>query len=407
MMIIIILIGVAYATASLTGALQRTGAVDRLRTGSGPLTVSAQSLYRSLYDADATAAAAFLSGGAEPPELRTRYQNDIAAASGALARVARQGSADPAALATLTENLPVYTGLIETARTDNRAGYPVGAAYLREASALMRNTLLPAAQRVYKTEFDAVDGDRSAAAEFPWIALPLGVLLLVLLAATARLLTRRTNRLVNIGVFLALLAITISLIWTVSAWGAAATDLHRSATTGSNQVKGLVNIRIAVLEARGDESLTLVARGTGGSYEDEFNQTMNRLLGKSTATGWLTSAQADATDPQVRKLISSAATDLKDWQQSHQTLRKLDDSGKYPEAVAMAIGDRSSDTPAYFNRVDSHLAEAIGLASTASTTQATAAADALNGEGGVVTVIILAAVAAAAIGLQRRIAEYR
>jgi hypothetical protein len=52
-------------------------------------------------------------------------------------------------LLTLSTDLPVYTGEIETARADNRIGYPVGAAYLREATTLMNSSLLPAAENLY------------------------------------------------------------------------------------------------------------------------------------------------------------------------------------------------------------------------------------------------------------------
>jgi hypothetical protein len=406
-MIVILLIGLGYGTAALIGAVQRDGAVHRMRTTSGPLTVSAQSLYRSLYDADATAAAAFLSGGAEPKTLRDRYDNDIAAASAALAEVAADRTANPASIATLSANLPVYTGLVATARADNRTGYPVGAAYLREASSLMHNTLLQAAQSVYQAELVGMDTDRKQAVSFPWLAVPLGLLLLAVLAATARYLARRTNRIVNAGVTTAVLAVVISMIWMVASWGAAATHLHKAESTGSAQVKGLITIRIAVLQARGYESLTLVARGSGSAYEDDFTQTMNRVLGTSKATGFLTSAQADATDPEVRKLTSSVAADLRGWVAAHKQLRDRDDSGDYPDAVEMAIGAGATDTPAYFNRVDRNLAAAIDLTSKEFSDQAGAAAAAQGGEGVAVTVLVVIALVAATIGLQRRIAEYR
>src|SRR2546426_5603795 len=44
----------------------RARAVDDLAVRSGPLSVAAQEIYRSLSDADATATGAFLSGGLEP-----------------------------------------------------------------------------------------------------------------------------------------------------------------------------------------------------------------------------------------------------------------------------------------------------------------------------------------------------
>ncbi len=70
-------------------------------------------------------------------------------------------------LATLSAELPVYTDEAGTARADNRLGLPLGAAYLREASALMRGTLLPAASDIYARESAAADrvkrpGDRAA-----------------------------------------------------------------------------------------------------------------------------------------------------------------------------------------------------------------------------------------------------
>jgi len=395
-MVAILAIGLAYAAVALAGAVQRDNAVDRMRTTSGPLTVSAQSLYRSLFDADATAAAAFLSGGTEPKELRDRYDNDIAAASAALADISGDPTANRSSINTLTANLPVYAGLVETARADNRAGLPVGAAYLREASALMHSTLLGAATSVNRAESDGMEADRAAGAGFPWLALPLGVALIVVLAVTARLLARRTNRVFNIGVTTAILAVAISMIWMVASWGAATRHLDKARTDGSAQVKVLVTIRIAVLEARADESLTLVARGSDTEFEQDFQQVLTRILGKTNATGFLNSAQADATDPAVRKLISSVSTDLKGWQAAHKTLRQLDDAGDYPRAVQMATQER-----------DTNLARAIDLTSKHFTAQGAAAASAQSGEAAAVTVLIALALVAATIGVQRRIAEYR
>src|SRR6266581_7886662 len=109
-----------------------------------------QQIYRALSDADATAASAFLSGGLEPIAARRRYQADIAQAAAHLESATAAAGHSPAArdLARLSAGLPVYAGEVETARADNRLGLPLGAAYLREASSLMRGALLPAARDV-------------------------------------------------------------------------------------------------------------------------------------------------------------------------------------------------------------------------------------------------------------------
>ena len=129
----------------------------------------------SLSDADATAAAAFLSSAAEPPQLRQRYQADIADASAALAAASAPGDRHlgRGPVARISAALPVYTGLVETARTQNRLNLPVGAAYLREASALMRDELLPAATELYRSETAQLDRDLSAGSAFPWLTVPL------------------------------------------------------------------------------------------------------------------------------------------------------------------------------------------------------------------------------------------
>ncbi len=121
-----------------------SSAASNVVTVSEPLSFDAQRIYRALSDADATEAAAFLSGGLEPFSLRQRYEADIEQAGHELeaAAAAAGHSAAESQLAALAAGLPVYAGLVETARADNRLGLPLGAAYLREASAFMRTTLL-------------------------------------------------------------------------------------------------------------------------------------------------------------------------------------------------------------------------------------------------------------------------
>ncbi|MBM0239138.1 hypothetical protein JNW88_21985 [Micromonospora sp. ATA32] len=141
----LVALGFVVGVVGFTGVRQRADLIDGVTSRSGTLVVAAQDLYRALSDADATAASAFLSGGVEPAAQRDRYQNDVAEAAAALAVIAAGRSGDGArdgAVGVIAAELPVYTGLIETARAYNRQGLPVGAAYLREASGLMRQRML-------------------------------------------------------------------------------------------------------------------------------------------------------------------------------------------------------------------------------------------------------------------------
>src|SRR5438477_1310682 len=228
LMLLLAVLGLLAGTAGVVGVMQRSAVVDGVRHGSGPLTVQAQQLYRSLSDADATVAAAFLAGGIEPDALRTRYQKDVADASAALAAVTAGASADRNAVNRLAAQLPVYTGLVDTARTYNRLGKPLGAAYLREASGLMRSELLPAAQSLYASETRQLRADRTGGAAFPWLAVPLLLLTIAGLVWAQRYLTRRTHRLLNVGLVTATGLAVVMLGWTTLSWVTAQNHLDAS-----------------------------------------------------------------------------------------------------------------------------------------------------------------------------------
>ena len=137
----------AVCAAQLNGRIAQHNAVlDR----SEPFAYSAQKLYAALSAADAAAASAFLSGGIETAPMRARYQQALADAASALTDATAEATdADTrTALADISAQLAAYTGQVESARANNRLGFPVGSAYLREASSLMQTALLPGAERI-------------------------------------------------------------------------------------------------------------------------------------------------------------------------------------------------------------------------------------------------------------------
>ncbi|MFC7485026.1 hypothetical protein ACFQX7_40180 [Luedemannella flava] len=164
----LVVIGLVAGVAGVLAVRQRAALVRDVGTFSGPLSVRAQDIYRSLSEADATAANAFLANGVEPAALRQRYLDSIAQATASLAVALRDADDRGAAkLDVLARELPVYTGLVETARSYNRLGTPLGGAYLREASGLMRQTLLPAAHDLFQIEADRLAQAQRDGATFP------------------------------------------------------------------------------------------------------------------------------------------------------------------------------------------------------------------------------------------------
>jgi tetrahydromethanopterin S-methyltransferase subunit G len=401
LVVVSVLVGVVTAII----VQSRAQALDNLSGRSGPLSVAAQDLYRSLSDADATANSAFLSNGVEPKDVRSRYEKDIAEAEHALAMAvaAREPAdlSDPnSPLAVLSSQLPVYTGVVETARANNLQGNPVGAAYQREASSLLREKMLPAARSLYDTETQGVVDDQDTATSWLTLAVEvlLGLAMLVLLFYAQRYVRQRTRRRVNAGLAVATVAALASLVWVLAASIGVMVNVHASREDGSEQTKILADARINVLAARGDETLTLVARGSGAEFEKDYKTTR-----KDLATQELPGARDLATDADVHGNVQTAIDQEIAWNREHIKIREADDRGDFPGAVKLALGTASAG----FDKVDQALNDAIGETTGTFDQEVSQASGALTGL--VVGVILLALVTAAGAGagIWQRLKEYR
>ena len=162
-----VVIGVALACAADLGVVSRRHhAVSTFGGQSEPLVVLAQRIQTELSQADASAANGFLAGALEPADQVARYQQGTTEAADDIAQAARDtgtGGAGGLAVRTLAEQLPVYTGLVQTAVADNRQGFPVGAAYLRSASQLLHTEMLPAAAQLAATSAAQLNRQEDAA----------------------------------------------------------------------------------------------------------------------------------------------------------------------------------------------------------------------------------------------------
>lgn len=387
---------------------EHASAAGNVVTVSEPLSLDAQQIYRSLSDADATEAAAFLSGGLEPLGLRARYQADIALAASHLQAAATAGAGESAAgsrLAILSRGLPTYTGLVETARADNRLGLPLGAAYLREASGFLRARLLPAARDLYTLENAQLAAADHRATGLPYATLAVALIAAALMFAGQRWLARRTRRIVNPGLLAASIAGIVSLVWLLTAFTVARTHLIAARDHGSAPVEALARAEIAVLQAHADESLTLIDRSGDDAFQRDF-LSLQKMLGPGRGT-LLTDAAAAAAGSPGGQPAAAAATDAPDWFGDHRAVRVLDDSGHYPAAVKRALGTGLADSGNAFGRLDTDLTSAIAADQASFRSTAQRGRDAFTGLEAGMIVLSLAVAACCAWGISRRLAEYR
>jgi hypothetical protein len=386
---------------------EHASAAGNVVTVSEPLSVDAQQIYRSLSAADATEAAAFLSGGLEPLTLRAQYQTDITRAARQLvaATAAAGQSAAGSSLVTLSAGLPHYAGLVETARADNRLLLPLGAAYLREASGFMRATLLPAARDLSAQENAQLAAADQQATGLPWAALVVALIAAQLLAAGQWWLARRTNRIVNPGLLIASIAGLASLIWLVSALTVARAHLIAARDHGSAPVEALARAETAALQAHADESLTLIDRSGDDSYQADF-VSLQKRLGPGPGT-LLTDAAAIAQGSRGGPQAAAALGDAPTWYIAHQQVRSMDDSGHYTAAVQWALGNSPAGSRYLFGVLDTDLTRAIAADQASFRSAAQQGRDDLAFlETGVIAASLVMA-AGCAWGISRRLAEYR
>jgi hypothetical protein len=401
---------VVFGLVAADAASTRREAVQATAGQTAPLLVAAR-LSASLSDADATAASTLI-GGPEPLGLRRRYLDDLRSASRDVAWLAGQvGRSGPerAAVRLITERLPVYSGLVDTARANNRQGFPVGAAYLRRASEIMREEILPAAGRLYEIEARGLNARyRAAASNAPVLEVLIGgsALLAVLVAAQVYV-ARVTRRILNPALGAGSAALVALLVWATWSFVIAQSALVEAQRRGSDSVEILSVTHILALRARAEESLWLVARGGGAQNLANFKAITRRLgrgdAGGARAGGGLFGAAATvAARGGSARAIDELHTLYRRYLRAHGEVEAVERAGRFRRpAVSVGAGVTASDA------LNDGLSAQITAAQRRFDAPARDASSALRGLPFGITLVTLACAGLALVGLGRRINEYR
>jgi hypothetical protein len=358
--------------------------------------VGTQELRNDLVSADATATNAFLVGGLEPAEARERYEASLSEAAQAVPSLAAtaRGAGEAADLAAVSDSVQRYAGLVESARANNRQGFPVGAAYLDQASAALRDEVLPTIDEVAVSTSQRVDADMGS------ISLAQALLLFVLLAlvtlgAVQLWLARRTHRVLNTGLAAASVALLVGGVVTVAAV-LGGNGVARSVAGGPYAATVATSEELSLAtDAKSMESFTLIKRGSGADFEESYQTSL-------TDAKALLEEAAEATGTG-----SDPLSLLDEWDAKHAEIRELDDGGRWDDAVdaATATGDGSAGAAfaAFSDRahedVEATSKQAVDRLGSAATTAQAAAWIAL--------VLGVAGAVAAAAGMNVRLKEYR
>lgn len=394
---IVALIALAVAVSCIVTAAVSAGALNRriaahdaVLADSEPFAYAAQNLYAALSEADAAAASAFLSGGSQTPAMRDRYRQAVATAAAALTDVTA-GATDTdirSKAAAIAAELATYTGLVEAARANSVQEFPVGSAYLSEASTLMQTELLPGAEEILERGLAQVEDGRRAIGSPSTASIALLVMVLVVIATGSWILLRRTNRQFNTGLVVAAVLVMMTIAWIVTTSRLTAGELEASRVEGTAKFEQLAKARIAAQQARTEEILLLIARGDITAGENTFHTKVDELRSGVEA------------GPQV------AVEGIRRWMASHEKHVAAYVNGDYAAAVGQAIGDDPDTSAAQFGVVEASLREEIENTRTALRERITGAGSYLAFSPVGVSVLLGFAGLAATLGLWPRLKEF-
>ena len=303
-------------------------------------------------------------------------------------------------LGRINARLAVYTGLVETARTNNRAGNPVGSSYLSEASSLMQQQILPDAQRLYEQTSARVDAETTASTRIPAPVILIVLSTLLFGAFANRWLAKRTRRRVNIGFVAGGMAVLIMLIWVGTALIISTTDSRSAKETAAESLKTVTTLAITAQQARADETLSLIRRGDENvrkqSYYqriDQMQEQLNRYLGNDNSLDKTGLADADEL--------------LNRWRAADDRITAYIAVGNYQAATQVALGVGEDDATPAFDKLDEALTNGIEQSRAQLRNEIVNARRVLSGATvGAAALSVMAAIAVA-LGIWPRLSEYR
>jgi hypothetical protein len=330
---------VIWALSSIATLGSVRGSMSKARRASDQVNLI-QDTKIKLTRADSLATSGFLVGGLQSDQALAAFAKDIQGANLGLAQV-KQGTAGDQVTKSI-EAIGPYLTDVTAAQANNRQGFPVGATYQKSASTLMQETVLRPlsdADRQARNQLRyAANGLATKRILRPEFLMFFAVPLIIGLMS----LSRRTNRTLNLPVLIGLIVGAVGLI-AATALTSSSTKNTLNSLQGPLQTKDIAGqARVALNEAQSAEALTLIARGSGQSYEQQWRKSMGIVDAVAQRSSF-----SFGSEPAL-------ALNYRNW---HQNIRDLDDTGDWDAARSKALSESDEFFAAKpFRELDAQLA---------------------------------------------------
>ena len=275
--------------------------------------VRVQEIRSSLFRADALATNAFLAGELESAGQRVEYDEALDGVLRDITAAAEAQPADREALAALNSEVASYVSAIAQARDNNRQGFPIGAEYLQEAGRDLRAGALPVLQELVDANSERAEDEMSG--QHPVWLFWIGIIALAALWWINRRIAKRFHRRINVGLAAAAIAVAVLTLLSVLLAEDQAGDNDELVDGSYQQAADAAAVRTLANDAKANESLRLIKRGSGQAFEDAW----------------------DGAAAEVLDRVSSGT--LPYWERYaalHEQVVQLDSEGQWEEAVRIA-----------------------------------------------------------------------
>ena len=409
------LLGVA---ASLIFAFGASGAAWAQRDALRDLRKNAEQQTRlgvirtSIVEADAVATNSFLTDGLEAAGTRVTYEAAMKRGSLAIADAASADAADRSLLGDVNAELVRYSGLIESARATNRQGLPVGVAYVKQASAIARDAILPKLTMVSRRHASNVDAQLRRLSGIVMalrVTTLFGIAVLIGILAWLAVRTRRT---LNVAYSVAVSVMVLSAALAATSIRHAQTNVAATYRGDYAETLTLLQARANAFEARSAESLTLISRGSGSAFDERYVELKSDALVQldsnltSSFTGTDSGGGARAKRGPENVDRNAARKAFRDYDAIHTKVRSLDNQGNWDGAVDIvtATGDRSAAQ--VFATFAAANQRSIDRAATAVANEVASQANLVNYSGWMLLASGLLAALLSLLGMSARLREY-
>ena len=404
---VLILLAIVFAVSGAFGVNRRANAITDVRTASRQL-LALQDIQVRIVHADAIASSSYLVGGQEAPVQRTAYLDEIGTAGDGLVAVSGASSAaDLQQLSEASRLLGSYVGLVEQARANNRQGYPVGAAYQRQANGIVSNSdpdvpdIVSSLQTVEASQRAQVNvGLATAHRAGTWLHAT-GWLLFAALVLVSIWLSRTFRRIINLPMAAAAALLLLLLVIGGTTQAGTMRDADGAVRTQLAGADNAAQARAAAFEARSQEALTLINRGNGAVNEANW-QRGNDVVTQALSTRSLGTANG---------LIEAAKEAYGRYSATHAQIRELDDAGDWDTAVAASLGLDSTaggnNAVEVFNAFDQNIGQIVSDEGSSASQRLGTAVEPLNSLRNIVFLAGLVIAALVAVGCGQRLKEYR